>query len=409
MVQKRKALVISVSYYQDENLEDLDFCKNDGNEMFKFLKKNGYDIIEDRKLVGKVKYSEMKTVLIDFFRNEEINPSDTLLFYFSGHGYTDEFGDGFFCTSNIDIKVPDHNGIPFSFLTKQMDRSDSQRIIAILDCCHSGATLQSNIGRVMGPTEKEAQAVKQGRASLKKEFEQGQGRCILASSLSNKVSYGLQGKPYSAYTYYVLEGLKKNKKTYDNEGHVTPEKLSYYVSDELKKIQKENFQKPVTHSSITGKLILAEYPEVVDSTSTTGKNIEVLMEEADDCLKHHKYNQAIRAYNQVLLIDSENLKAWNNKGKAFEVGLDDYYNALVCYNRALEIDNNAHVVWYNKGNVLTKKMEYKNALVCFDNAIKLKSDKPNYWCNKGKILYKLKRKKEAEECFKKSKELKSNV
>ena len=47
--------------------------------------------------------------------------------------------------------------------------------------------------------------------------------------LSNKVSFGLQDKPFSAFTYYILEGLKSNIETVDDQGCVTPEKLSVYV------------------------------------------------------------------------------------------------------------------------------------------------------------------------------------
>jgi len=273
LLGKKKALIISVSEYKDTNLQNLDFCKNDGEAMYDVLTQIGYDIPSERKIVGQVHFHEFTNAMIDFFR-EDVNPFDTLLFYFSGHGYTDGYSDGFFCTSDIDIKMPDRKGIPFSGLTKQMDKSDSQRIIAILDCCYSGATLQSNIGRVMGPVEKEAKAVKDGNTALKKEFGQGQGRCILASSLSNMLSYGLEDKPYSAFTYYILEGLKGKKETVDEEGHVTPEKLSLYVSNELKKLQGKDFQKPVRHLSITDKLILAEHPELRSSQTLQEQQLE---------------------------------------------------------------------------------------------------------------------------------------
>ena len=258
---RKKALVIAISEYEDKFLDNLEFCKNDGIEMQKILIELGYSV--ENALIGKINGGEFKKALIDFFRRD-VEPTDTLLVYLTGHGLTDDHNDGFFCTSNMDTKIPDEYGIPFRDLTTQMDKTESQRVIGILDCCHSGAALQSNVGRAMSIKIKEKSATEAGRSSLKKEFEQGQGRCILASSLSNKVSFGMQDKPFSAFTYYILEGLKPNKETVDEQGCVTPEKLSIYVSKELKKRQGKNYQKPVRHMSITDKLILASHPEIIE-------------------------------------------------------------------------------------------------------------------------------------------------
>ena len=298
---KKKALVVAISKYNDDLLDDLDFCENDGHAMYEVLNDAGYEILENNKIIGNVSKKALENSIVEFFR-KNVNPSDTLLFYFTGHGYTDEHGDGFFCTSDIDIKVPDLNGVFFSNLTKQMDKTDSQRIIAILDCCHSGSTLQSDIGRVMGPTEKEAKAIKDGRASLEKEFVHGQGRCILASSLSNKSSYGMEGQPYSAFTYYILEGLKQNKETVDEEGHVTPEKLSMYVSEQLKKLQGENYQKPVRHISFTGKLVIAEYNNLKQKTSSalTDKQVDELLQ-TDDINEMKKQLRILLGKQQEIL------------------------------------------------------------------------------------------------------------
>jgi Caspase domain len=80
----KKGLIISVSDY--DILQPLEFCKNDGNEMYEILKTLGYEIQADHKLIGRVKWIEMRSAIVDFFRNSNVKPSDTLLFYYSGHG-----------------------------------------------------------------------------------------------------------------------------------------------------------------------------------------------------------------------------------------------------------------------------------------------------------------------------------
>ena len=47
---QKKALIIGISDYT--NLEQLDFCKNDGTEVYKVLSSQGYDISDKNKLVG---------------------------------------------------------------------------------------------------------------------------------------------------------------------------------------------------------------------------------------------------------------------------------------------------------------------------------------------------------------------
>ncbi|HZA68280.1 MAG TPA: hypothetical protein VE548_01170 [Nitrososphaeraceae archaeon] len=57
---KRKGLIVSVSEYDDKDLHQLEFCKNDGEKMYEVLKSLNYEIPENFKLIGTVKYAEMR-------------------------------------------------------------------------------------------------------------------------------------------------------------------------------------------------------------------------------------------------------------------------------------------------------------------------------------------------------------
>ncbi len=81
---QKKALVVGISDYT--NLQKLDFCKNDGKEVYDVLTSLGYEISDKNKLVGKVKGEKVKDAIYDFFDNMRNNSDDTLLFYYSGHG-----------------------------------------------------------------------------------------------------------------------------------------------------------------------------------------------------------------------------------------------------------------------------------------------------------------------------------
>ena len=50
---QRKALVVGISDYT--SLQQLDFCKNDGTEVYEVLTSLGYGISDKNKLVGEAK------------------------------------------------------------------------------------------------------------------------------------------------------------------------------------------------------------------------------------------------------------------------------------------------------------------------------------------------------------------
>ena len=109
--ETRKALIISVSNYHDtSNLQALDFCKNDGEEMYELLHSLGYEIADNHKLVGQVKFDTMRDAIYDFFDNANTKAEDTLVFYYSGHGIPASDGDMCFASSEISPDDPYRRG-----------------------------------------------------------------------------------------------------------------------------------------------------------------------------------------------------------------------------------------------------------------------------------------------------------
>jgi hypothetical protein len=110
----RMAIVISVSDYTNSKLQSLSFCKNDGQKIYELLNSLDYKITDNHKLIGEVKYESMRDAIIDFFTDVNIRASDTLLFYYSGHGIPDADGDIYFASSEIDPDAPYRKGFSFS-------------------------------------------------------------------------------------------------------------------------------------------------------------------------------------------------------------------------------------------------------------------------------------------------------
>ena len=268
---KKKAIIISVSQYED--LPPLGFCKNDGNEMYDVLLKQGYEIPENMKLVGEVDFLTLRDSILRFFKNDTIKPKDTLVFYFSGHGVTGPSGDTYLASSEINRNNPYRRGIPFDDLAKWRDSTVSNRVVTILDCCFSGADeLASNSDEFTKMAAKgEEEAANIGRGAMDKKFQEGNGKCILASSLAAQSSYNMTDKPYSAFTNFLIEGLKGGKgKSVDKNGFVTPQTLSDYIFDQLDAHGYNKKQRPISKLQLSGNIILAQHPEFVKAQNNTG-------------------------------------------------------------------------------------------------------------------------------------------
>jgi sugar lactone lactonase YvrE len=260
----RKALIIGISEYDDGSLEDLDFCEKDAREMAATLGQLDYRIMgyNDKILVGHVNHDVIRDAIIDFFTDPTTTAKDTLIFYYSGHGIPHTNGDCYLAASDLDPMSPFRNGFSFSDLTNMMNESVSTRIVAILDCCYSGAV---KIGGKNDPD---------GAAKLARNFindksvklhQQGEGKCLLAASQAHQEAYGLREEGHSIFTYYLLKGLKGNEKAVDKEGNVTPDSLSKYVYDEIMSLPegKRPKQKPIRKVEASGDIILARYPELL--------------------------------------------------------------------------------------------------------------------------------------------------
>jgi hypothetical protein len=242
----KKALIIGISNYKNlPKSRQLSFCKNDGEEMFKVLSKHGYEIPVNFRLTGKVGGIQMRDAIVDFFSCAK--STETLIFYFSGHGMPDGHGNYFLAASDIEPKRPQGRGYAFYELEQERKRCDARRIVTILDCCFSGA---AESGTIMAGDEEGIANVARDR--MNDTFKEGEGRCLLASSLGDQYSYKMHDKDYSIFTYFLIEGIKgANGKSVDPRGYVTA--LSLLVITSMKwSLQKDaRSQLPRLHYQVT--------------------------------------------------------------------------------------------------------------------------------------------------------------
>jgi hypothetical protein len=247
----RKTLIISVSDYAT-NLQSLDFCKNDGEEMYKLLRSLGYEITDSHKLIGHVTFESMREAIFDFFTDVNNKPEDTLLFYYSGYGMQDVEGDMYLASSEINPEAPYRRGFSFNELTKLIQRSVSIRMVTILDCCYSGSAKAAKLGTV---------AI-ENKSTI---FQQGEGKCLLAANQAAQEAYALKEGDHSIFTYYLLQGLRGNERAVDAYGNITPDSLGGYIYRSILNLPpvKRPELKPITKVQASGDIILASFPALV--------------------------------------------------------------------------------------------------------------------------------------------------
>ena len=97
---------------------------------------------------------------------------------------------------------------------------------------------------------------------------------------------------------------------------------------------------------------------------------EILLHQANEMKYRDEYAEAIRIYDQVLLMNPCHVKALHSKGNALDM-LGRYDEAISCYESALEFDPFNAETWYNKGLSLKNKGCENEASDCMKRGISI--------------------------------------
>jgi hypothetical protein len=320
----------------------LNFCKKDGEEVYNLLSSLGYEIHDKNKMIGYVQGENLRDTLIDFFTDEKIEPEDILVFYYSGHGI-ESLSDGnvYLEPSDMIPNKPAKRGFSFSELRNQVQESTSKKVVIILDCCHSGSAMISkgsveDGSRLIFTIEKDSRII-----------EEGEGIFILAASQAYQHAYPLEGEGHSIFTYYLLQGLKPNEDSVDNDGCVTPHSLNRYIFRKIRSLpfDKRPHQKPSMKSELSGDIILAYYPLLSMKAKTEQKIDSAITDIQSDIDKGRAYfdrgdfNSALDFYTELTKRYPTNPLVWDERGRALS-RLGRMEEAISCSNISIMIDPN---------------------------------------------------------------------
>ncbi|MBF2089381.1 MAG: SUMF1/EgtB/PvdO family nonheme iron enzyme [Synechococcales cyanobacterium K44_A2020_017] len=167
--------------------------------------------------------SEMRSHVSAVFSN--CSAQDLVLFYYTGHGVTDEFGNFFFTTSEtckfVNGALNRGTAVEAGFVLNEMGTCYSRRQVAILDSCFSGAFPD-------GMMAMDDQTVDVARQLG------GEGRAVLTAATSTQYALEQEGEALSVYTRYLVEGLKTGAAVSEQDTVIRVGALHRYVQTKLK-------------------------------------------------------------------------------------------------------------------------------------------------------------------------------
>ena len=203
----RKALIVGIDNYL--HLGDLNGCVNDACEVANVLARNadGSLNFEIKRMLSTsenniVTKNDLETAIIELFSGND----EVALFYFSGHGYT-ENKNGYIITS--DVEKTGRNGIKMDDIMQWCNESKVKNRVLIFDCCHAG-----ELG-----TDKYF-----NRVSII-----GEGVTIL--SACTKGQYAIEQKGHGVFTSLLVDAL--NGSGADILGQITPGSIYAHIDQSL--------------------------------------------------------------------------------------------------------------------------------------------------------------------------------
>lgn len=154
---------------------------------------------------------------------DRTDEESTAVVYFSGHGYfiTTQAGkDYFLIPHGYDLSDLPGTAVRDSEFAAALGKLRAKKLLVLLDCCHAGGLEQAKEPGLLlekAPLPPKAEEV----------LKNGNGRVAIASSRAGELSYA--GKPYSAFTQALIEGLAGNGAN-NQDGYARVADLAMYTS-----------------------------------------------------------------------------------------------------------------------------------------------------------------------------------
>lgn len=163
----------------------------------------------------------------------QIGAEDSLLVYFSGHGFRDAEGKMYLAPLDCDPANPAPTGIAVEWFREQLASCPAKFKLLVLDSCHAGS--EKGDEEAVGVTSKD----------LGEPFRDLTGVVTLASSTADEKSQLWSEKQQSLFSYWLNQALKGHADI-DGDGAIDIDELNRYVYQNVTHTAKVRFAMPQT-------------------------------------------------------------------------------------------------------------------------------------------------------------------
>ncbi len=253
-------ILVGVNQYQDEQLPNLQYSAVDCQGLAEALidttaqfPQKELKVYHDLAIPPSLK--SVRTTLQEI--TTIAKPTDTILFYFSGHGIVEpNTQQAFLCLADTQKSNLLNTGLALQEVLQLFKNSAAQTQLVWLDACHSGVmTLQGATAELLvNPTQQFVEVLQQ--AAKSRRFY-----ALLSCDL-NQRSWEFPELRHGVFTYYLMQGLRGEAA--DSQGLISADTLYRYVYHQtLQYIDKTNQQLRLINQQKRSKgdtQLFSEYP-----------------------------------------------------------------------------------------------------------------------------------------------------
>lgn len=252
-VRDKWALIVGIGKFGNSKIPQLKFATKDAKDFYNYLIREAHFSPDHVRLLLNEKASQRRIMseLGSKFLARLARPDDMIVLFFSTHGSPSQMdlrGKNYIVAYDSDPEDLYASGIEMQKILESIQsRVMSDRVLLVLDACHSGGA---------GPDAKGIMRVANFDAEA---LAEGSGQMVICSSKTDEQSWESKRYQNGVFTKSLLEGLRAN-------GNNTSVKSAFdrtrdLVANEVKEDHPGARQTPVMHTKWSGNdLIVAVKP-----------------------------------------------------------------------------------------------------------------------------------------------------
>lgn len=255
---ERYGILIGIERYRQKELE-LVFCLNDVEELAKVLKEAGYQICrltEQEPSESQPTRANLQEALPRLLGRA--GPQDTVLVYFTGHGFVGSDGKLYLAPLDCDPADLEHSGLEAEWLREQLARCEARVKLLVLDVCHAGQ--DKGLTRVA--------------KDVVRPFERTPGLYVIASCRGDQKSLLWETKRQSLFSYWLVQGLRGHADR-EGKGQIGADDLYRYVSLHVPRVAQRVFHRAQEPDRVVGPAVAADAAIV----TTRARSLKALLQE----------------------------------------------------------------------------------------------------------------------------------